>query len=107
MDFPSRPRGRKLAALAALVVVLAAVAVTVLVAGRRPVPVTARTLRIAVTDGPGHDQHVSLDATFFTPPGHGRGVTQPWVTGSAPSLLTSSPPVRGTRPPGSGLSQID
>jgi len=25
-----------------------------------------------VTDGPRHDQHVSLDATFFTPPGHGR-----------------------------------
>ena len=25
-----------------------------------------------MTDGPGHDQHVSLDATFFTPPGHGR-----------------------------------
>jgi ABC-2 type transport system ATP-binding protein len=36
------------------------------------VPVTARPLRIEVTDGPGHDQHVSLDATFFTPPGHGR-----------------------------------
>ena len=72
MDFPSRPRGRKLAALAALVVVLAAVAVTVVIVARQPVPVTARPLRIAVTDGPGHDQHVSLDATFFTPPGHGR-----------------------------------
>jgi ABC-2 type transport system ATP-binding protein len=72
MDFRTRPRGRKLAALAALVVVLAAVAVTVAVAARQPVPVTARPLRIAVTDGPGHDQHVSLDATFFTPPGHGR-----------------------------------
>ena len=72
MDFRSRPRGRKLAALAALAVVLAAVAVTVVIVVRQPVPVTARTLRIAVTDGPGHDQHVSLDATFFTPPGHGR-----------------------------------
>src|ERR1700722_13558341 len=72
MDFRSRPRGRKLAALAALVVVLAAVGVTVVIVGRRPVPVTARPLRIAVIDGPGHDQHVSLDATFFTPPGHGR-----------------------------------
>jgi ABC-2 type transport system ATP-binding protein len=72
MDFRSRPRGRKLAALAALAVVLAAVAVTVVIAARPPVPVTARPLRIAVTDGPGHDQHVSLDATFFTPPGHGR-----------------------------------
>jgi ABC-2 type transport system ATP-binding protein len=72
MDFRSRPRGRKLAALAALAVVLAAVAVTVIIVVRQPVPVTARTLRIAVTDGPGHDQHVSLDATFFTPPGHGR-----------------------------------
>ena len=72
MDCRSRPRGRKLAALAALVVVLAAVAVTVVIVVRQPAAVTARTLRIAVTDGPGHDQHVSLDATFFTPPGHGR-----------------------------------
>ena len=72
MDFGSRPRGRKLAALAALVVLLVAAAVTVVIVVRQPVPVTARTLRIAVTDGPGHDQHVSLDATFFTPPGHGR-----------------------------------
>jgi ABC-2 type transport system ATP-binding protein len=72
MDFRSRPRGRKLAALAVLVVVLAAVAVTVVIVARQPAPVTARPLRIAVTDGPGHDQHVSLDATFFTPPGHGR-----------------------------------
>ncbi|HEY7921282.1 MAG TPA: alpha/beta fold hydrolase, partial [Streptosporangiaceae bacterium] len=72
MDFGSRPRGRKLAALAALVVLLVAAAVTVVIVVRQPVPVTARTLRIAVTDGPGHDQHVSLDATFFTPPGHRR-----------------------------------
>ena len=72
MDFRSRPRGRKLAALAALVVLLVAAAVTVVIVVRQPVPVTARTLRIAVTDGPRHDQHVSLDATFFTPPGPGR-----------------------------------
>ena len=72
MDFRSRPRGRKLAALAALAVVLAAVAVTVIIVVRQPVPVTARTLRITVTDGPGHDQRVSLDATFFTPAGGGR-----------------------------------
>ena len=72
MDFRSRPRGRKLAALATLAVVLAAVVVTVVIVARQPVPVTARALRIAVTDGPGHDQHVSLDATFFTPPGRGR-----------------------------------
>ena len=72
MDFRSRPRGRKLAALAAMIVLLVAAAVTVVIVVRQPVPVTARTLRIAVTDGPGHDQHVSLDATFFTPPGHGR-----------------------------------
>ena len=25
-----------------------------------------------MTDGPGHDQHVPLDATFFTTPDHGR-----------------------------------
>ncbi len=71
MNLRRRPRGRVLAVLAAGLVVLVAL-ITVVIVIRQPVPVTARTLRIAVTDGPGHDQHVSLDATFFTPPGHGR-----------------------------------
>src|SRR5258708_4715380 len=71
MRLRRRPRGRILAALVAGVVVVVTL-VAVIVAVRQPVPVTARTLRIAVVDGPGNDQRVSLDATFFTPPGHGR-----------------------------------
>ncbi|MDX6339074.1 MAG: type transport system ATP-binding protein [Streptosporangiaceae bacterium] len=71
MSLRRRPRGRILAALAAGIVVVVAL-VAVIVVLRQPVPVTARTLRIGVVDGPGHDQHVSLDATFFTPPGGGR-----------------------------------
>ena len=72
MDFLSRRRGRKLAALAAAIGLVAAVIVVLVIVIRQPVPVTARTLRIPVADGPGGDQHVSLDATFFTPPGRGR-----------------------------------
>jgi len=37
-----------------------------------PRPVTARDVRVSVTDGPHDDQHVVLDATFFTPSGTGR-----------------------------------
>jgi ABC-2 type transport system ATP-binding protein len=72
MDFLSRRRGRKLAALAAAIGLLAAAIVVLVIVIRQPVPVTARTLRIPVADGPGGDQRVSLDATFFTPPGRGR-----------------------------------
>ena len=72
MNFLSRRRGRKLAALAAAIGLLAAVIVVLVIVVRQPVPVTARTLRIPVADGPGGDQRVSLDATFFTPPGRGR-----------------------------------
>jgi ABC-2 type transport system ATP-binding protein len=71
MNLRRRPRGRLLAALVAGAVVLAAL-VAVLIVARQPAAVTARALRIAVADGPGRDQHVSLDATFFTPPGRGR-----------------------------------
>jgi ABC-2 type transport system ATP-binding protein len=71
MSLRRRPRGRVLAALAAGIVAAVAL-VAVIVVIRQPVPVTARTLRIPVADGPGHDQHMSLDATFFTPPGSGR-----------------------------------
>ena len=67
-----RPRGRLLLALVAagLVVVVAGVAGVARAAA--PAPVTARNLTIHVIDGPRDDQHVSLDATFFTPPGRGR-----------------------------------
>ncbi len=40
-------------------------------AASRAAPVTARNLRIAVTDGPHDNQRVLLDATFFTPAGSG------------------------------------
>jgi ABC-2 type transport system ATP-binding protein len=38
----------------------------------QPAPYSARNLRIAVVDGPLNNQHVVLDATFFTPAGTGR-----------------------------------
>jgi ABC-2 type transport system ATP-binding protein len=60
------------AAVIAAVVVIAGAGVGVAVAAGGPTPVQARDLRIQVTDGPQDDQHVSLDATFFTPSGSGR-----------------------------------
>ena len=71
MDLRRRSGRRLIVALAAAVLVIAAVA-TALVAASRPVPVSARNLRITVTDGPHDNQEVVLDATFFTPPGNGR-----------------------------------
>ncbi len=72
MNLLSRRRGRKPGALAAMADLLAAVIVVLVVVIRQPATVTARNARIPVTDGPGNDQHVVLDATFFTPPGGGR-----------------------------------
>ena len=46
-------------------IVLAAVA-------RQPAGVTVRAVRIGVVDGPRDNQHVVLDASFFTPEGQGR-----------------------------------
>src|ERR1022692_1578078 len=66
-----RPGRRGLAGLAAAVLVLAA-AIAVIAVASRPAPVSARNLFIAVTDGPHDNQHVLLDATFFTPAGSGR-----------------------------------
>src|SRR5450432_410623 len=66
-----RPGRRVLAGLAAAVLVLAAAIAVIAVAGRAA-PVSARSLRIAVTDGPHGNQHVLLDSTFFTPAGSGR-----------------------------------
>ena len=71
MKLRRRPRGRVLAVLAAVLVLAVAITVGLAIANR-PVPLTVRNLRIAVTDGPAGDQHVSLDATFYTPPGSGR-----------------------------------
>ena len=67
------PRGRRARAVSAGVAVVVAAAVAGGVAAASgPGPVTARHVRISVTDGPHDDQHVVLDATFFTPSGTGR-----------------------------------
>src|SRR5689334_21836934 len=71
MKLRRRPRGRVLAVLAAVLVLAVAITAGLAIANR-PVPLTVQNLRIAVTDGPAGDQHVSLDATFYTPPGSGR-----------------------------------
>ena len=71
MDIRRRPRGRVLAVLTVAVLVLAGAAAA-LDAARQPAPLTVRSLRIPVTDGPHGTDHMLLDATFFTPPGQGR-----------------------------------
>jgi ABC-2 type transport system ATP-binding protein len=71
MDLRRRPGGRVLAAALTAVLVLAAVIAFIAVASR-PAPISVRNLRIAVTDGPHDNQHVLLDASFFTPAGSGR-----------------------------------
>src|SRR5215831_10308401 len=58
--------------VAAVVVLLLAGAITLAAALRQPVPVAVRNLRIPVVDGPRDNQHVLLDASFFTPAGQGR-----------------------------------
>jgi ABC-2 type transport system ATP-binding protein len=68
-----RPRSRRgTAALAAAAVLVIAGVVAGIVAASRPAPVGIRNLRIPVVDGPADNQHVVLDATFFTPAGAGR-----------------------------------
>ena len=66
-------RGRAAIALAAAAVLLVIGAVAAIIAATgSPAPIDVRNLRIQVVDGPGNNQHVSLDATFFTPEGTGR-----------------------------------
>jgi ABC-2 type transport system ATP-binding protein len=67
-----RRRGRAVAALAVAAVLVIAAVVALVSASGRAVPVTARVVRIPVVDGPRDNQHVVLDATFFTPEGSGR-----------------------------------
>ena len=59
------------AGLAAAAVAIAGTIAIVLVVSR-PAPINVRNLRIPVVDGPRGNQHVVLDATFFTPRGSGR-----------------------------------
>jgi ABC-2 type transport system ATP-binding protein len=75
MQLPGRWRGRRgwrLAAAAAVVLAIVAAGAAGAAVASAPVPVTARNLTISVTDGPRGNQHVRLDATFFTPAGSGR-----------------------------------
>lgn len=68
------PRGRRARAVSAgvAVVVVAAAVAGGVAAASGPGLVTARDVRVSVTDGPHGDQHVVLDATFFMPSGTGR-----------------------------------
>jgi len=66
-----RPRGRYLIAAAAAALLLAG-AITLGAVLRQPVQVTVAAVRIGVLDGPRGNQHVVLDASFFTPAGRGR-----------------------------------
>src|SRR5262245_50493037 len=63
---------RRFMIVAAVGVRLLAGAITLAAARRQPVPVAVRNLRIPVVDGPRDNQHVLLDASFFTPAGQGR-----------------------------------
>jgi ABC-2 type transport system ATP-binding protein len=71
MDVWWRQRRRFLIAAAALAALLAG-AITLAAVLRQPVGVTVRDVRIGMLDGPRGDQHVTLDASFFTPAGQGR-----------------------------------
>jgi ABC-2 type transport system ATP-binding protein len=66
-----RGRRRRAVSVAAVTVLLASGA-AVGVALHGVAPLTERNLRIPVVDGPRGSQHVVLDATMFTPRGHGR-----------------------------------
>jgi ABC-2 type transport system ATP-binding protein len=57
--------------LAAAVVLIACAVVIGLVVSR-PVPVSVRNVIIPVIDGPRNEDHVLIDATYFTPPGAGK-----------------------------------
>jgi ABC-2 type transport system ATP-binding protein len=68
------PRGwrARLVSACVVIVVLAAAVAGGVAAASGPGPVTARQVRVSVTDGPQDNQHVTLDATFFTPSGTAR-----------------------------------
>ena len=68
-----RRRLRKRAVISGLAgAALLAGAIALAAAARQPAPVTLRTVPVPVVDGPQDNQHVTLDATFFTPGGSGR-----------------------------------
>src|SRR5215813_639798 len=65
------PRAKLIVAVVAAAALVAA-SIALAVALTRPVPPTMRNVRIPVVDGPHANQHVVLDASFFTPAGGGR-----------------------------------
>jgi ABC-2 type transport system ATP-binding protein len=65
------PRGR-LAVAAVVVAALLAGAIALAAAARQPAAITVRSVRIGVLDGPRDNQHVVLDASFYTPVGRAR-----------------------------------
>ena len=64
-------RPKVIVAVVAAVALLAA-GIGLAVALSQPAPLTIRNVRIPVVDGPRDNQHVVIDASFFTPPGSGR-----------------------------------
>jgi ABC-2 type transport system ATP-binding protein len=64
-------RPKVIVAVVAAVALLAA-GIGLAVALSQPAPLTIRNVRIPVVDGPRDNQHVVIDASFFTPPGGGR-----------------------------------
>jgi ABC-2 type transport system ATP-binding protein len=67
-----RPRGWRRWALVAGVLALAVAGIVAGKIASRPAPVSARNLTIGVVDGPRDNQHIRLDATFFTPAAAGQ-----------------------------------
>src|SRR5215468_7112961 len=65
------PRAKAIVAVVAAAALVAA-GIVLAVALSQPAPLTIRTVRIPVVDGPGSNQRVVIDASFFTPPGGGR-----------------------------------
>src|SRR5215470_15179688 len=65
------PRAKVIVAVVAAAALVAA-GIVLAVALSQPAPLTIRTVRIPVVDGPGGNQRVVIDASFFTPPGGGR-----------------------------------
>ena len=72
MGFRARWSRRALVVATAVGVVAVGGAVAAVALTGSPAPYAARDVRIAVVDGPQNNQHVVLDATFFTPGGTGR-----------------------------------
>ncbi|HEY7432161.1 MAG TPA: alpha/beta fold hydrolase, partial [Streptosporangiaceae bacterium] len=69
-----RPRWarRRIVVIPLVVAVLAVAGVVTAVGAQSAAPIGVRNVRIPVVDGPANNQHVVIDATFFTPAGHDR-----------------------------------